>query len=75
MSVRVTFEEAATVFDDEFVRFRADLEHGERRQITIGMSTQSRPLFVVCVEFDGELFRLISARRATAHEKRRYEED
>lgn len=70
----VTFEEAATVLDDELVRFRIDQEHGAHRQIALGMSSRSRLLFVVCVEFDGELFRLISARRATARERRRYEE-
>ncbi len=70
----VSFEEAATVLDDPLARFGADWEHGERRQVAIGMSSRRRLLFVVCVEFDGELFRIVSARRATAHERRRYEE-
>lgn len=35
------------------------------------MSSMSRLLFVVCVEHDGEVFRIVSARRATIHERRR----
>jgi uncharacterized DUF497 family protein len=70
----VTFEEAATVLDDELVRIDADLRHGEARQVAVGMSSRSRLIFVVSLELDGDVIRLISARRATTSERRTYEE-
>jgi len=40
----------------------------------IGMSGRMRVLLVVHVELDDDTIRLVSARRATSHERRRYEE-
>ncbi len=70
---RVTFKEAATVFADPLAIIIEDLGHPENGQI-IGESQGSRTLLVVFVERDEDAVRLISARRATRHERRRYEE-
>jgi uncharacterized DUF497 family protein len=50
-----------------------DVGHPENARI-IGESAALRILLVVFVERDGDALRLISARRATRHERRRYEE-
>lgn len=70
---RVTFEEAATVFADPLALIIEDEGHPENARI-IGESLASRVLLVVFVERGGDVLRLISARRATPHERRRYEE-
>jgi hypothetical protein len=69
----VTFEEAATVFSDPLAVIIEDDKHPENARI-IGESVATRILLVVFVERDPEVLRLISARRATRHERRRYEE-
>lgn len=69
----VTFDEAATVFADPLALAVQDEVHAERT-LLIGMSGQHRVLLVVHVELDEDTIRLVSARRATSHERRRYEE-
>lgn len=71
---RVSFLEAATVFDDPYVIVERDLAHSaeESRESAIGFSRKERVLLVVYVEPD-ERIRLISARRATSEERRKYE--
>jgi len=69
----VTFEEAATVFSDPLALIVEDQTHAENARI-IGESDGARLLLVVFVERDVDALRLISARRATRHERRRYEE-
>ena len=69
----VTFEEAATVFADPLALAIKDEAH-EERTLLLGLSEQLRMLLVVHVELDDDTIRLISARRATSHERRRYEE-
>ena len=71
----ISFEEAAAVFDDPVVLLLADLEHGEPRIVAIGASNRGRVLFVVSVEIDEDVMRIISARKATRSERRSYEED
>ncbi|MFN0061361.1 MAG: BrnT family toxin [Myxococcaceae bacterium] len=46
----------------------------DARTILIGESHRRRVLFTVFVERDGDTIRIISARRATAHERKRDEE-
>ncbi len=70
----VSFEQAATVFDDPLVQLEVDWEHGEPREIAIGMSGRNRVLFTVWVELRDDVIRIISARKAEAHERQRYEE-
>lgn len=71
---KVSFLEAATVFDDPYVIVEPDLAYSaqELRELAIGFSRKERVLLVVYVELD-ERIRLISARRATPEERRKYE--
>lgn len=71
----VSFEEAASAFADPLSLSLNDPDHqeGEDRRLLLGSSDQGRLLLVVYTE-RGHLIRLISARRATRHERRQYEE-
>jgi uncharacterized DUF497 family protein len=69
----VSFEEAATVFGDPLALAIEDAVEPERT-LLLGMSERLRVLVVVHVELADQTIRLISARRATSHERRRYEE-
>jgi uncharacterized DUF497 family protein len=70
---RVAFEEAATAFYDPLALIVTDDNHGDRA-ILIGESISLQILLVVFLEIDSHGIRIISARRATAHERKRYEE-
>ncbi|MBY0314882.1 MAG: BrnT family toxin [Bdellovibrionales bacterium] len=73
----VWFEEAQTVWADEYSIEFFDPEHseGEDRFIRIGLSSRSNLLIVVFCERDhGDVVRIISARKATDKEKKSYEE-
>ena len=78
---KVSFELAATVFEDRLARSIRDEEHGafEERWITIGVAQDGRTLVVshTYVEDDGDVIsvRIISARQATSKERRHYEFD
>ena len=71
----ITFEEASTAFADELSITIDDPLHSddEDRLILIGQSKASKTLVVVHVE-RGETIRIISARKATKHEQKFYEE-
>ena len=71
----VSFEEASTVFADPLAMFMADPDHSvdEERFVLLGESTR-RNLLVVAFAERPPRTRLISARRATRHERRQYEE-
>jgi len=64
---RVTFEEAATVFNDPRRLQMYDLEHSvdQDRGIVIGFSHRMRLLMVVIYEQGENISRIISARRKT----------
>ena len=70
----VTFDEASTVFGDPLALLMADPDHseGEARYLLLGMSTRQRLLVVAFAERP-PMTRLISTRRATRPERRRYE--
>ncbi|MBI4705986.1 MAG: BrnT family toxin [Deltaproteobacteria bacterium] len=69
---RVSFAEAAMVFGDPFAIYEPEPRHPERG-IVIGASAEQRILFVVHIHIlEDELIRIISARRATRAEERRY---
>jgi len=70
----VSFDEAATVFADPLALAIDDVLEPERT-LLLGMSHRERLLLVVHVEVDESTIRIISARRATSHERRRYEEE
>lgn len=74
---RVSFDEAATVFFDDFAMVASDPEHSndEDRFIIIGFSSRSRLLLVVhCYRDRDEVIRLISARTLTKKERKKFEE-
>ena len=75
----VRFETASLVFDDPWILSRKDLSHddAEERYNAVGEIAAGTVLFVVFTvreQDEVEAIRLISARGASAHEKRSYEE-
>ena len=72
---RVSFEEAQTVFYDELAVQFFDDEHSgdEDRFVLLGLSSLASLLIVChCERGDGELVRIISARKATKSESTFY---
>jgi uncharacterized protein len=71
----VTFEEAKSVFYDEFAVQFFDNEHSESedRFIMLGLSSEARLLIVCHCERSKDIIRIISARKATANEARFYQ--
>jgi uncharacterized DUF497 family protein len=71
---RVSFDEAATIFNDPNIATISDPDHsvGEERFVSIGMSVVARLLTVIHT-FRLAQIRLISARKATKTEKKKYE--
>ena len=67
---KVSFAEAATVFDDPLHEVFPDPDHSafEDRLIALGTSSKGWLLFVSFVE-RGEVIRIISARKATRQEQ------
>ena len=72
----VSFDEAKTVFNDPLFVIFADPDHSveENRFIIMGESNQNRLLVVSYTERSSKT-RLISARKATRSERKKYEED
>lgn len=70
----VDFDEATTVFGDDLSMTIPDPDHstGELRFVTIGLSA-ARRLLVVCHAEEEDVIRIISAREATSHENKRYQ--
>ena len=78
----IDFHEAATVLSDTLSTTFPDRAHSilEPRFVTIGISRLGHILVVVHTEAvapieRGNVIRIISARSATSHERRFYEED
>jgi uncharacterized DUF497 family protein len=75
----VTFELAVRVFaDPAYVTVQDRIEEGEPRWRTLGLVDGTVLLLVAHLWFDdeeGEVIRIISARRATRAEWRRYDEE
>jgi uncharacterized DUF497 family protein len=71
----VSFEEAASVFDDPMFITFVDDEHSidEERYITIGLSSRGRLLMLAHADRKDRT-RIISARRATKKEEQFYAE-
>ncbi len=65
----MTFEEAAQVLFDPFMRGFDASRRGENRDGAIGYSTRSRLLFVVHMVIEEETIRVISAWKATASKR------
>lgn len=73
---KVSFEEAKSVFYDEFAIQFFDEEHSadEERFLMLGMSSGAKLLIVChCEREHGEIIRIISARKATKHESTFYQ--
>lgn len=73
---QVSFEEARTVFFDDFAVQFFDDEHSqdEDRFIMLGMSSTARLLVVChCERAEGEVIRIVSARKATRGESAFYQ--
>ena len=71
----ISFEEAIGVFGDPLARIFDGPDHSDRepREIIVGRTT-ARRLLVVCFVHRRDRIRIFSARRATRHERRDYEE-
>jgi uncharacterized DUF497 family protein len=61
-------------FADPLGLLLEDEVHPERLAL-IAVSEKSRVLYTVFAEMAGDVIRIITARRATTHERRRYEEE
>ena len=73
---RVSFEEARSVFFDEFATQFFDEDHSlsEERFLILGLSSGTKLLIVCHCECEnGEIIRIISARRATKRESAFYQ--
>lgn len=71
----VSFEEAKSVFSDERAKLIDDPDHSEdeARFILLGLSSALRVLVVChCYRGEGNVVRIISARKATAKESKFY---
>lgn len=75
----ISFEEAKSVFYDEFAVQFFDSENSELEEdrfLMLGLSSESRILIVCHCERDsGNTIRLISARKATSRERKFYTGD
>ena len=70
----VSFQLARRIFDGPVLTVRDDrVDYGEVREISIGTVDKSAILTVVHTDRQGKV-RIISARPASARERRRYEE-
>ena len=70
---RVSFEQACETFFDPFLIVEDASRHDERRDAIMGEDTVGRLLYVFHIQQEGDTFRIISARKATPAERRRYE--
>ncbi|MDO5654357.1 MAG: BrnT family toxin [Brachymonas sp.] len=71
----VTFEDACSVFADEHAKLIHDPDHSvlEDRFVLLGLASSMKLLVVChCYRSGGNVIRIISARKATAHESRQY---
>ena len=71
----VSFEEARTVFFDVNAKLIDDPDHSEDedRFVLLGISSTLRVMVVChCYREQGNLIRIISARKASAHESKQY---
>ncbi len=78
---KISFDEASTIFADPFIVTFVDDFHSnkEERFISIGRSEKNRVLLAVHTELEKTneviVIRIISCRKATQAERKRYEEE
>jgi uncharacterized DUF497 family protein len=68
----IRFADAVSVLEDDRAMTMADDSADEERFVTIGADSVDR-ILVVVYAFRGRRIRIISARRATRHERSQYE--
>jgi uncharacterized protein len=71
----VSFDEARSVFVDERAKLIGDPDHSEDedRFVLLGLSSVLRLLLVChCYRAEGNVIRIISARKASSHESKSY---
>lgn len=71
----IAFEKACEIFFDPFIRLEDGSAKEESREAAIGLTEDWALLFVVHVIREEDTIRIISARAATAQERRRYEDE
>ncbi|MGB6063849.1 MAG: BrnT family toxin [Desulfomonilaceae bacterium] len=71
----VSLKEACEVFFDSLYEMEDASVEGEQRWAFIGYSKANRSLYVVAAEQGEDSWRIISARKLTAEERLRYEEE
>ncbi len=71
----ISFEEAESVFFDDYARVKPDPDHSfsESRFIIQGVSKQNRSL-IISFSYRNEKIRIINARKSTNKERKQYEE-
>ena len=72
---KVGFDEGKTIFNDPFLLTFPDIDtsDAEERYVNIGLSVRDRVLVLIHTERQGRI-RIISCRKASARERRHYEE-
>jgi uncharacterized DUF497 family protein len=72
---KVPFDEDKTIFNDPFLLTYPDVDSSEteERYINIGLSAKNRILVLIHTERQNKIL-VISCRKATARERRHYEE-
>ncbi len=72
---KVGFDEGKTIFNDPFLLTfpNIDTSDAEERYVNIGLSMRDRVLVLIHTERHGKI-RIISCRKASARERRHYEE-
>jgi uncharacterized DUF497 family protein len=70
----ISFDQAIKAFDDPQAIFITDIEHSEyeQREWLIGAADDKGIVLVVFTEREGDITRIISARKATLKERMRY---
>ncbi len=71
----ISFEEAASVFFDDFSRIKWDPDHSidEDRFIILGNSNKNKLLTIAFTDRNNKI-RIINARKSTNNERKQYEE-
>lgn len=72
----ISFEIACETFFDPFLKVEdASVDDDEQRDANLGMTVDWQLLYVVFVMRETDVVRIISARKATPEERRRYENE
>ena len=72
----IAFEEAAEIFQNAVLTVEDDSSYGELREISFGRleADGNSPLILCVIHTDrGGAYRMISARKATSHERRNFD--